>query len=330
LKKDNKMGGTIMGKRVFILVFLVFLGICAFADTEEIDSLLFLPNSAEEFVDEGRATMQLDNAAKFILDKNPHPGQVYIYGYTANVENDIDSLNLSRARAQFVMNELRKRGIPQELFSPPLAYGGVDIWGNNANEEDRVPNRRVRIVLDGGIPTPPIPAPAEPEMKPVEPEIKITRADDSYAVVEHKKDRSGSKILWIILFLLLALALLAVLLSKLKKSNKAAQPAFPAEIPLSQLPSPLPPPAIGGMPLLRSEPVDASVTTSEMVVNLDEEIRFRAYELYLLRYGQNEDEVNDWYRAVTEVCGRYDASGYQTYKSEGSWWARKTMVLHKM
>lgn len=314
-----------MGKRYLVVVFLVFSGLFAFADTnkqEEVDFLLFLPNSAEDFVDEGRAMIQLDTISRYILGKNPNPGQIYIYGYTANVENDIDSLNLSKARALFVMYELQKRGVARELFSDPVAYGGVDLWGSNENEEDRVPNRRVRIVLDGAVLTPAVVTPVEPVAVPVEPEIKITNADDgSNDKRENVKEKSGSKFPWIILLLLLAFAILPFLLSKRKKKSEIQKPIPPADLHLSKASTPAIAPII-------PVPPDESVTTSEMVVNLDEEIRFFAYELFLKRYGQNGDDVNDWYRAVMEICGRYDASGYQTYKSEGSWWAKKTIVLH--
>jgi hypothetical protein len=319
-----------MVKRYFAVVFLVFSGIFVFADTdkqEEIDFLLFLPNSAEEFVDEGRAKIQLDTVAKYLLDKKPGPGQIYVYGYTADVVNDIDSDDLSRARAQLVIDELRKRGVGQELFSAPVAYGPVNLWGNNVDEEDRVPNRRVRIVLDGAVLTPAVVAPVEPETKPVvepvEPEIIISAADTSYAAEQDNvKDKSSFKFPWLILLLLLALAALLFLLSKLKRRSKKEKLASAEHLIIHS------PPLVDDRSAIIPVPVATSVTTSEMVVNLDEEIRFRAYELYLLRYGQNEDEINDWYRAVTEICGRYNASGYQTYQDNGSWWAKKTIVLH--
>jgi hypothetical protein len=325
------MGGTIMGKRYFVVVFIVFLGLFAFADTgeqEEIDFLLFLPNSAEKFVEEERAKIQLDNIAKYVLDKKPDSGQIHVYGYTADVVNDIDSVDLSKARALLVINELLKRGMARELFSDPVAYGPVDLWGDNIDENDRIPNRRVRIVLDGTVLTPAVLATVEPV---VEPEIIITRGDDGETVKrESTQDKSDSKFPWIILLLLLALAAFLFLLSKLKRKNRTTNPASAKPAPAEpRVIHASPPPASVIAPLIIPAPPDESVTTSEMKVNLDEEIRFRAYELYLLRYGQNEDEVNDWYRAVTEICGRYDASGYQTYKSDGSWWAKKTMVLQK-
>jgi hypothetical protein len=322
-----------MGKRYFVVVFLVFVGLFAFADTgeqEEVDFLLFLPNSDSEFVDEGKAMIQLDNVAKYVLGKKPHSGQIHVYGYTADVVNDIDSANLSKARAQWVIDELRKRGVAGELFADPVAYGPVNLWGSNVNEEDRSPNRRVRILLDGAVLTPAVLAPVDPVVEPVvelviEPEITITVADDGGSVnYEDTKERSRSKFPWLILLLLLALAALLFLLSLLKRKSKKEKPV-PAKPRVMQAEAPV----IDTQPAVVPVVPVAAVTTNEIVVNLDEEIRFRSYELYLLRYGQNEDEIADWYRAVKEICGRYEASGYQTYQAEGSWWAKKTIVLRK-
>jgi hypothetical protein len=315
------MGGNSMQRRYFAVVFLVFSGFFAFADTgepEELDFLLFLPNNAQEFADEERAMIQLDNVAKYLLDKNPTPGQIYVYGYSADVVNDIDPVDLSKARALLVMVQLQKRGIARELFSEPVAYGSVDLWGNNIDEADRLPNRRVRIVLDGAVLT-------QAVLEPVEPEIIIPVADENETVVIEEltetTEESGSPFPWIWLLLLIPLALLLFLLSRLKRKNKTEKPV-PAEVPVES-----PPVIVDTSPIIAAAATDVPMTTSELVVNLDEEIRYRAYLLYLMRYGQGEDHINDWYRAVTEICGRYDASGYQTYQSEGSWWARKTMVL---
>jgi hypothetical protein len=321
-KKIDKMGGNSMKRRYFAVVFLVFSGFFAFANTgepEELDFLLFLPNSAQEFADAERAMIQLDNAAKYILDKNPAPGQIYVYGYSADVVNDINPIDLSKDRALLVMDELQKRGIARELFSDPVAYGSVNLWGNNIDEADRLPNRRVRIVLDGAVLT-------QAVLAPVESEIIIPVADES-ETVETKEvtrdetiEKSVSPFPWIWLLLLIPLAVLLFLLSRLKRKPKKVRQA-PAK---TQEDSPS---AIADTPPIIPPPPDTSVKTSELIVNLDKEIVYRAYELYLKRYGQGEDELNDWYRAVTETCTRYDASGYQTYQSDGSWWARKTLVL---
>jgi hypothetical protein len=312
------MGGNSMQRRYFAVVFLVFSGFFAFADTgeqEELDFLLFLPNNAQEFADAERATIQLDTIAKYILGKNPAPGQIYVYGYSADVINDIDPVDLSKARALLVMEQLQKRGIARELFSEPVAYGSVNLWGNNIDEADRIPNRRVRIVLDGAVLTQAVLAPVEPELLiPVEIETVVIEE------VKETTKKSGSLFPWIWLLLLIPLALLLFLLTKLKRKSKTVKPV-PAEVQAES------PPVIEAAPPIIPASPATSMKKNELIVNLDAEIRYRAYILYLLRYGQNEDHINDWYRAVTEICGRYDASGYQTYYSDGSWWARKSMVL---
>ena len=62
---------------------------------------------------------------------------------------------------------------------------------------------------------------------------------------------------------------------------------------------------------------------SYAIVNLEEEIRVRAYELSQQRNGQYGDMDGDWYAATKEVCARYEANGYETYKEAGSLLARK-------
>jgi len=44
--------------------------------------------------------------------------------------------------------------------------------------------------------------------------------------------------------------------------------------------------------------------------NLDEEIRFRAYELYLQRNGSGGDPNSDWFVAEREVRARHATAGH--------------------
>ena len=175
-----------MKKKYIALIFLVLFAAAAFGDTgeqEEIDFLLFMPNSGNEFVAEAQAMIQLDKLAKYLTSRELVPGQIHIFGYAAIVVNDIAGTDLSRDRALFVMRELQRRGVPADLFAAPVAFGEVDLWGSNADEEDRSPNRRVRVVLDGSVLTPaviqavpPISPPAEPvkqESKPEEPKSQF-------------------------------------------------------------------------------------------------------------------------------------------------------------
>lgn len=292
-------------KKIYLLpVLFFFIGFFVFGapdEQEELDYLLFLPDNSAEFVNEEQAMIQLDNMAKYLTGRNLVPGQIYVYGYaatSANEElNDIEPGDLSRDRAFHVINELQKRGIQRELFSNPVGYGSVYLWGGNTSEEDRSPNRRVRVLLDGNVLTP-------AAVKAAEPEIKISSADIDVIVTEQAKpnDKPSSKFPWIILLILILLAILAAIIYLLSKRRK--KPAVEAV-------QETPPPA---------EPV----ITSVVVVNLDEEILSRSYELFLERNGQSEDHIVDWYRSVSEISAMYEDKGYQVYSEDGSWWARKS------
>ena len=69
---------------------------------------------------------------------------------------------------------------------------------------------------------------------------------------------------------------------------------------------------------------DKTTAKSEINVNLEEEIRLRAYQLYQERNGQNGDAYGDWCKAVPEICSKYETAGYKSYTEFGSWWARKS------
>jgi len=332
-KKDK-----IMKNYWLILLFIVFslpLVLVSAGEQEEIDFLLFMPNSSEEFMNAGQAKTQLDNIAKFLLDKSPVPGQISVYGYAAVVNNDIDAVDLSKNRALHVINELQKRGLWPDLFSEPVAFGAVDLWGGNVNENDRIPNRRVRILLDGEIITPVI----VQAVQPVQPEIKAPEPFRAELPAE-----SGIKFPWKLILLLLLLALLAALawlLTKNKKKPASSPVAVAKQAPVTPVPvkpvaqpvpaqaPPVSPPVTPVTPLVEKKPesvykpVGIPPKTAEKVLNLEEEIRFRAYELNLERGGQNGDMDGDWYRALPEVCARYEAEGYKVYAEDGSWWARK-------
>ena len=293
-----------MKKWCLVFVFF-FIGFLVFGDAEkqeEIDFLLFLPNSSSLFVDEDQAMVQLDNLAKFLTGRNLIPGQIYVYGYAAFAENDIESVNLSKERALLVINELQKRGVPPDLFSDPVGYGSVNLWGSNANEEDRSPNRRVRVVLDDIVLTMETLRAAEPEI-----EVPITY-ESTY---ENAADESKSKFPWWILLLLAILGIIFFLLKNRKHTdNKTAKP--------EKIEKPTAAPAAAGKKV-------KPILTSTVTMNLEEEIRFRSYELYLWRNGQSENDYEDWCRAVLEIRAKYEADGYQVYTKDGNWWARKTI-----
>lgn len=53
-----------------------------------------------------------------------------------------------------------------------------------------------------------------------------------------------------------------------------------------------------------------TATGGQNGANLDEEIRHRAYELYLQRNGQGGDENGDWLSAEREVRARHAVAGH--------------------
>ena len=298
-----------MKKLNLLMVFIVLFGFAVFGDIgeqEEIDFLLFFPNSSNRFVNDYQAMIQLDNLAKYLTDRNLVSGQISVYGYAAYAVNDIEPIDLSMDRALFVMNELQKRGVSGELFSDPVGYGAVDLWGSNANEADRSPNRRVRIMLDDIILTP-------VAIKAADSEVEISNiVIEEPARFENLPAKSSPGFPWKILLLLLILALLAAIIFFLfRKRSSVGKTA--EELPVA---------AEAEAAIIH--PAVIPVVVKDIIVNLEEEIRFRAYELYQQRNGQNWDMDNDWYKAVPEICARYEAAGYQVYTDAGNWWARKS------
>ena len=276
------------------MIFLFFACIClTFGNTgeeEEIDFLLFLPNSGSRFANEEQAMIHLDNVAGFLMNRNLSPGQILVGGYAAVASNNIDSMDLSMERALFVINELKKRGVPEMLFAEPVAFGEVDLWGSNLDENERSPNRRVRIMLDGRVLT-------SDTMAAFDSKIDALDIDkyEEPAREEDKTDVLTSGFPWMPLLLLIPI-IAAILFFALK--NRKNEPMPDNELP-------------------------AAFVASYTVVNLEEEIRFRAYELYVERSGQNGDAYGDWCKAVFEICARYKTVGYETYTEDKNWWARK-------
>ena len=287
-----------MKKLFFILALFILFGSLAFADTaeqEEIDFLLFFPNSSNQFVNTEQANIQLDNLAKYLKEKNLVPGQIGVYGYAAVAENEIEPISLSMNRAVFVINELQKRGVSKDLFSDPVAYGAVNLWGSNSNEETRIPNRRVRILLDGDFLTPVI--------------IQATEHEPAPAIIEDAVSEPGFKFPWKLLLLLLLIPLIILLMALRRKKPVAST----EEKPLPASPA-----------LLSQGPI--AVAADESVLDLDEEIRRRAYELFEQRHGQNGDMDGDWYMAVCEICPRYEKAGYKVSIKGEHWMAAITKL----
>lgn len=254
-------------KKLFLtIVFVACFGFPAFGNDgeQEVDFLLFMPDSSNRFVNQDEEMIHLDNIARYLKSRNLRPGQIHVHGYAAAAKNDIDPVDLSLERARFVISELQRRGVPGNLFSEPTAHGDVDLWGGNLDEEDRTPNRRVRIMLDYYL---------------------------TLAHIADKEETSESKagfsccLLFLLLMLLLLLA--GLLLYALMNRKKTV--------------------------------------TKERLVYLEEEIRHRAYELYLDRHGESEDAKDDWSRAVFEICAKYKDVSYESFMRESTWWAERVV-----
>ena len=70
--------------------------------------------------------------------------------------------------------------------------------------------------------------------------------------------------------------------------------------------TPIQPAVVEVVPEVRKNAKLANVAPGNLVpVNLEEEIRLRAYELYLQRKGTPGDEMQDWLTAEREIHSRY-------------------------
>ena len=311
---------------IFFIVIGSFLSAGSDEQTEEIDFLLFLPDRSDLFVNPEQANIQLDNLAKYLAGGTFT--RIYVYGYAAEVSNNVDPFGLSRDRALFVINELQNRGVPQNLFSDPVGYGSVDLWGNNSNEEDRIPNRRVRILADGILITPALAEQVIPEPQPAQTNNAGETSNTGGSSADYPEKKSPW---WILLLLLIPLlAILFYLLSRRKKKAAAeekpiigptSQPVEePVNVPISPpLEEPTSPPLTS--PSSSSEPVIVPAVVSGTIVDLEEEIRFCAYEFFLEHENLYRDPEGDWHRAVSQVCSRYEAEGFSTCIKEGRWQA---------
>ena len=297
-----------MKKLYFIFIIFVFCGISIFGDNdtqEEVGSFLFLPNSSNQFVNEEQAFIQLDNLAQYLSNKSLVPGQIIVYGYTAFAPNRIESLNLSRERAFFVINELRKRGISKDLFSDPVGYGSVYLWGNNANENNRKLNRRVRILLNSE-------SPIHITQEIITAEKETLTPGSIYgtqAVPEDTQKESSFKFPWWLLLALFVLLLLLLLFFMLRKRSR--KPVHKDG-------------GVNAQPQILKTNTEPAPVTATFTVNLDERIRLRAYELSRQRNVQGNYRDQDWYDAVSEISVWYTAHGYSVSHDNGSWWATRS------
>lgn len=265
------------------MITLMLCGGAIFGESgeqEEIDYLLFEPNSSSRFVDNEQAAIQLDKIAKYLKAQELVPGQISIYGYAAAVVNDIEATDLSRDRALLVINELNKRGLPKEVFADPVGYGEVDLWGDNTDTQSRSLNRRVRIMMDEIVISPVIIQEPDPE-----PEVQYEEIIEQEEVIE---ESDSSFPWWLLLIPLIALIILLLFLASRRKKEK--KPPVQKTV----------------------EPVIVPVVPIVKIKILEEEeIRCYAYGLYERRYGQNGDDAGDWFQSIRELSDIYEAQGYR-------------------
>ena len=55
--------------------------------------------------------------------------------------------------------------------------------------------------------------------------------------------------------------------------------------------------------------IDRSANGRDPAISIDEQIRMRAYELYLDRGGRPDNDLGDWFQAEQELRGRRSADG---------------------
>jgi len=311
-----------MKKLYFALIFFVFGGFFIFSNNdkrEEVDFLLFMPNSATRFVNEEQAFIQLNKLAVYLSDKNLLPGQIIVCGYAAYAPNDVKSVDLSKERALTVIKELQKRGISKELFADPVGYGAVYLWGNNTGENDRRLNRRVRILLDGESPMPVTNEiiTAETEAYGVEERNSVIDMKET-VVPKNTPKKSNFRFLWwllpvlAILFLFFQLLLLLFGEISRKKAHKDKTKKKQPQIPVTE----------------NAHEFSPKEAVTTWMVNLDDEIRIRAYELSLERGGSGDYREQDWYNAVQEISTWYTACGHSVFNNDGCWWASRSHSYH--
>ena len=104
----------------------------------------FKPDSPEILPEE---TSRLDKMANIINDAlATNTFTILVEGHTARIGDIQSEMPLSIARAKTIVEEMKKRGIPDELFSYK-GYGGNVPIATNDTPEGRALNRRVEITL---------------------------------------------------------------------------------------------------------------------------------------------------------------------------------------
>ena len=109
-----------------------------------LQNINFIADSPEILPTEDK---RLDEIAKSLIDASKKSAfSILVEGHTASVGKPTGEMNLSVERAQTIINEMVKRGIPRSMFSFK-GYGGTVPLADNATEEGRAINRRVELIL---------------------------------------------------------------------------------------------------------------------------------------------------------------------------------------
>jgi outer membrane protein OmpA-like peptidoglycan-associated protein len=102
----------------------------------------FIPDS-DEFLPEERP--RLDSIAQALKEAAPRQNFL-VEGHTASVGRPAGEMELSVRRARRMVDELARRGIPEDRFIYK-GSGGTKPVGDNGNEQGRGLNRRVEITI---------------------------------------------------------------------------------------------------------------------------------------------------------------------------------------
>jgi len=131
---------------LFILLFACFSVFCQSQEKGEIGFVRFMPDSSDIFEDEKNANSQLDEWANTLKNSELSKGQIRVEGFTADVENGIDPVKLSKDRALFIINELEKRGVSPSFFSEPVGHGATTKYSDKLIPESMKENRRAILI----------------------------------------------------------------------------------------------------------------------------------------------------------------------------------------
>ncbi len=109
-----------------------------------VENIQFQPDSAEILPSETERLNEIAEVIKNATKSNTF--SIMVEGHTARIGDINTELPLSIARAKTIVDEMVKRGIPEEMFTYK-GYGGNVPVADNDTAEGRAKNRRVQITL---------------------------------------------------------------------------------------------------------------------------------------------------------------------------------------